>query len=58
MNKLIIAKIFLGLLALGLVIAGVTIPDLGVVLLVVFGGSILTVGTAWSAGVVVDEYWN
>ena len=58
MDKLIIAKIFLGLLALGLVIAGVTIPALGVALLVVFGGSILIVGSAWSAGVVLGEYWK
>ena len=35
MNKLIIAKIFLGLL-LGLVVAGVTFPDFGLVELIVF----------------------
>jgi membrane-anchored protein YejM (alkaline phosphatase superfamily) len=55
MNKLTIAKIYLGLLALGLVIWGVLNPATG--LPVLFGLSFVTLvfGLAWALTVVFED---
>ena len=55
MNKLTIARIYLGLVALGIVILGVLFPAVGVAILTVLSATTLLFGLAWALAVVFGD---
>lgn len=58
MSKLTIAKIYLGLLALGLVILGFLFPEIGLVVFIFFGWVALVFGLPWALAVVLAIWDN
>lgn len=58
MNKLTIAKIYLGLLALGLVILGFLIPEVGLPMLFVLSSIAFVGSVVWAIFVVLGIWDN